>query len=182
MAAAAPRNPDTPSGVSHARCAYPVESTLRAARERMEDDARIPPAEPGDAATVDLARFRASRALRRRLAVLDALEQAIGRRDAIAVWDIIDDPEMLRALPREVREEAIVSVHLPPRVHRAPIHLYRHQHRLAQLGDEPFITPMDDGTPTGTADVSDTRALEFPHARGVSRPRRSSGSPTGEAR
>lgn len=127
----------------------------------MTEDGTLPPATDA----VDLARYRARRALQRRLALLAELEGAIGRRDSTAMWDIIDEPAMERGLPREVREEAIVIAHLPADVHRAPVHLYRHQHALAQLGDEPFIVPAgdDDGRDT-SRDAPAPRAIDFPRA------------------
>jgi hypothetical protein len=88
--------------------------------------------------SLDFERYRARRVRAQVLSLLDDLRAAIERRDAQAVWDVLDEATAVRTLPRAVREEALVIVRLSRKSHRAPIRLYQFQEQLRQLGDEPL--------------------------------------------
>ena len=97
----------------------------------------------GGTQTVDLARYRAKRMRQRLLLVVDRLLRAIEQRDVERVWHLLDDPEAYRCIPANVREEALVMAHLPARSLRAPLRLYRYQHLLRRLDDEPLESSVD---------------------------------------
>jgi hypothetical protein len=92
----------------------------------------------GDAPTVDFAQYRARRHRLRLLDLLDALIVAMERRDAQAVWDLLDEEDAVRSFPAGVRQEALMMVRLPRGSLRAPIRSYEFYHQLQQLADEPM--------------------------------------------
>jgi hypothetical protein len=92
----------------------------------------------GDAPTVDFAQYRARRHRLRLLDLLDALIIAMERRDAQAVWDLLDEEDAVRSFPAGVRQEALMMVRLPRASLRAPIRSYEFYHQLQQLADEPM--------------------------------------------
>lgn len=91
-----------------------------------------------DAPTVDFAQYRARRHRLRLLDLLDTLIIAMERRDAQAVWDILDEEDAVRSFPAGVRQEAMMMVRLPRGSLRAPIRTYEFHHQLRQLADEPM--------------------------------------------
>jgi hypothetical protein len=92
----------------------------------------------GDAPTVDFAQYRARRHRMRLLDLLDALIAAMERRDGQAVWDLLDEEDVVRSFPAGVRQEALLMVRLPRGSLRAPIRAYEFYHQLQQLADEPM--------------------------------------------
>ena len=97
----------------------------------------------GGTEMVDLSRYRAQRMRRRLSLVVDRLLRAIAQRDAERVWHLLDDPESYRYIPSNVREEALAMAQLPIGSLRAPVRLYRYEHLLRRLGDEPFEGVME---------------------------------------
>lgn len=91
-----------------------------------------------DVPAVDFAQYRARRHRLRLLDLLDALIIAMERRDAQAVWDVLDDEDVVRAFPAGVRQEALMMSRLPRGSLRAPIRAYEFYHQLQQLADEPM--------------------------------------------
>jgi hypothetical protein len=106
-----------------------------------DDDIRA----EGGTKTVDLARYRARRMRQRLLLVVERLLRAIEQRDAERVWWLLDDPEAYRCIPATVREEALMMAQLPVTSLRAPVRLYRYQHLLRRLGDEPLASAEEQG-------------------------------------
>lgn len=92
----------------------------------------------GDAPSVDFAQYRARRHRMRLLDLLDALIAAMERRDAQAVWDLLDEEDVVRSFPAGVRQEALTMARLPRGSLRAPIRAYEFYHQLQQLADEPM--------------------------------------------
>jgi hypothetical protein len=92
---------------------------------------------------VDLARYRARRIRERLLVRLDAIHAAIERRDVDRVLALLDEEEAYRFVPATVRREAITMAQLPPASFRAPIQLFRYEHLLRRLGDEPMEATPD---------------------------------------
>jgi hypothetical protein len=90
----------------------------------------------GDVPTVDFAQYRARRHRLRLLDLLDALIIAMERRDEQAVWDLLDEEDVVRSFPSGVRQEALVMSRLPRGSLRAPIRAYEFYHQLQQLADE----------------------------------------------
>jgi hypothetical protein len=138
-------------------CVHPVESTGRAAPHRsmvtIDDDGGRGGAS-GDAPAVDFAQYRARRHRLRLLDLLDTLIVAMERRDEQAVWDLLDEEDVVRSFPSGVRQEALMMSRLPRGSLRAPIRTYEFYHQLQQLADEPM------------AQVADPRqlSLDFPSA------------------
>jgi hypothetical protein len=99
--------------------------------------------ESGGGTTYDFARFRARRIRERLLALLDTLAAAIDRRDLPAVWRVLDAGDACRCFPPGLREEALTIASLPLGKVQVPIRLYRYQHLLTQLGDEPLDIACD---------------------------------------
>lgn len=97
----------------------------------------------GDALTVDFAQYRARRHRLRLLDLLDALVIAMERRDAQAVWDLLDEDDAVRSFPAGVRQEALMMVRLPRGSFRAPVRTYEFYHQLQQLADEPMPQVAD---------------------------------------
>jgi hypothetical protein len=97
----------------------------------------------GDAPTVDFAQYRARRHRLRLLDLLDALIIAMERRDEQAVWDILDEEDVVRSFPAGVRQEALMMSRLPRGSLRAPIRTYEFYHQLQQLADEPMPQVVD---------------------------------------
>lgn len=95
------------------------------------------------ATTYDFATFRARRIRERLLALLDTLAVAIERRDLGAVWRVLDAGDASRCFPPGLREEALMIAALPITSFRAPIRLYRYQHLLMHLGDDPLEVACD---------------------------------------
>jgi hypothetical protein len=95
------------------------------------------------ATTYDFARFRARRIRERLLVLLDTLAAAIERRDLPAVWRVLDAGDACRCFPPGLREEALTIASLPVGRIQVPIRLYRYQHLLTQLGDEPLEIACD---------------------------------------
>jgi hypothetical protein len=92
----------------------------------------------GDAPTVDFAQYRARRHRLRLLDLLDSLIIAMERRDEQAVWDLLDEEDVVRSFPSGVRQEALLMSRLPRGSVRAPIRAYEFYHQLQQLADEPM--------------------------------------------
>jgi hypothetical protein len=135
---------------------------------------------------VDLARYRARRIRERLLARLDAIHAAIERRDLDRVLALLDEEEAYRFVPATVRREAITMAQLPPASLRAPIQLFRYEHLLRRLGDEPMeATPdavqlaLDLAPPAPPAAATEGSARELPFRALPFRDRR---SPHGSAR
>jgi len=105
----------------------------------VEDDGAI----ADGAAMIDFSRYRARRVREQLIALLDQLHVAIERRDVYRVQAVLDTAEKYRCLPAGVREEAIEMAQLPPTSLRAPMRLYRYQHLLWRLADEPMDTALD---------------------------------------
>lgn len=147
-----------------------------AGREPPTDAERASP----DATMLDLSRFRARRIRERLLSLIDLLLVAIAHRDVQAVWDILDETDALRCFPAVVREEALRIVHLPLASERPPLHLYRYQYTLAQLGDEPVeqgADPDQIAIPLPATPVREPpRTLRFPDPPVGDAPARSSAS------
>jgi hypothetical protein len=122
--------------------------------------------ESAGATTVDFTRYRARRIRERLLALLETLAGAIERRDLAAVWRVLDAGDACRCFPPGLREEALWLARLPVGSHQAPMRLYRYQHLLTQLGDEPLEVACDptrldvDAAPATRA--SAVRELWFP--------------------
>lgn len=106
-----------------------------------EEEAAAP--ERHGTTTYDLARFRARRIRERLLALLDTLAIAIERRDLGSVWRVLDAGDACRCFPPGLREEALMIAALPIDSFRAPMRLYRYQHLLMQLTDEPLEVACD---------------------------------------
>jgi hypothetical protein len=134
---------------------------------------------------VDLARYRARRIRERLLARLDAIHAAIERRDVDRVLALLDDEEAYRFVPATVRREAITMAQLPPASLRAPIQLFRYEHLLRRLGDEPMEATPDavqlalDLAPPAPPAVQERDVRELPFRALSFRDRR---SPNGSAR
>jgi hypothetical protein len=134
---------------------------------------------------VDLARYRARRIRERLLARLDAIHAAIERRDLDRVLALLDEEEAYRFVPATVRREAITMAQLPPASLRAPIQLFRYEHLLRRLGDEPMEASPDavqlalDLAPPPPPTPIEAGARELPFRAPLSRDRR---SPQGGAR
>ena len=127
-------------------CAHPVESTQRAAPTRSMvtiDDDGDRGGESGDSPAVDFAEYRARRHRLRLLDLLDALIIAMERRDEQAVWDLLDDEDVVRSFPSGVRQEALMMSRLPRSSLRAPIRAYEFFHQLQQLANEPMAPAAD---------------------------------------
>jgi hypothetical protein len=132
-----------------------------------------PDAEPSPSArTYDFSRYRARRVRERLLVLLDALTNAIERRDLRAVWAVLDESDASRCFPPALRDEALTIAQLPPTALRAPLRLYRYRYLLTQLGDEPLELATDPAQltidaglaapPSGSPPV---RVLQFPGTR-----------------
>ena len=148
------------------------------AAARFRDAVRSELADADDAATgpdgtttFDFSRFRARRVRERLLALLDTLAVAIDRRDLAAVWRVLDTGEACRCFPPGLREEALTIAQLPIGSFRAPIRLYRYQHLLVRLGDEPLEVACDpaqlvidlaSSSPAAAPRPSAVRELSFP--------------------
>jgi hypothetical protein len=121
------------------------------------------------ATTYDFARFRARRIRERLLVLLDTLAAAIDRRDLPAVWRVLDAGDACRCFPPGLRDEALTIASLPLGTFHVPLRLYRYQHLLTQLGDEPLEIACDpsrldiDAAPPARATT--VRALWFPNGR-----------------
>jgi hypothetical protein len=121
------------------------------AAARFRDAVRFEPAEaeeeaargPAGTTTLDFSRFRARRVRERLLGLLETLAVAIDRRDIAAVWRVLDTGEACRCFPPGLREEALMLAQLPIGSFRAPMRLYRYQHLLTRLGDEPLEVACD---------------------------------------
>jgi hypothetical protein len=113
---------------------------VAAERTDAEEDAA---SESSGAATYDFARYRARRIRERLLVLLDTLAVAIDRRDLPAVWRVLDAGDACRCFPPGLREEALAIASLPMGQIQVPIRLYRYQHLLTQLGDEPLEIACD---------------------------------------
>jgi hypothetical protein len=128
---------------------------------------------------VDLARYRARRIRERLLARLDAIHAAIERRDLDRVLALLDEEEAYRFVPAVVRREAITMAQLPPASLRAPIQLFRYEHLLRRLGDEPMEASPDavqlalDLSPPPPPAPTDAGARELPFRTLPLRDRRS---------
>jgi hypothetical protein len=97
----------------------------------------------GEAPAVDFAQYRARRHRLRLLELLDALIVAMERRDLQAVWDLLDEEDVVRSFPSGVRQEALMMSRLPRGSLRAPIRAYEFYHQLQQLADEPMSQVAD---------------------------------------
>jgi hypothetical protein len=97
----------------------------------------------GDAPSVDFAQYRARRHRLRLLDLLDTLIVAMERRDEQAVWDLLDEEDVVRSFPPGVRQEALMMSRLPRGSLRAPIRAYEFYHQLQQLADEPMAQVTD---------------------------------------
>jgi hypothetical protein len=98
------------------------------------------------ATTYDFTRYRARRIRERLIVLLDSLAAAIERRDLAAVWRVLDTGDACRCFPPGLRDEALAIVRLPLGTHHVPLRLYRYQHLLTQLGDEPLEVACDPAT------------------------------------
>jgi hypothetical protein len=118
----------------------------------------------GDAPTVDFAQYRARRHRLRLLDLLDALIIAMERRDEQAVWDLLDEEDVVRSFPAGVRQEALMMSRLPHGSLRAPIRAYQFYHQLQQLADEPMPQVADPRqfTLELTSPGTDRSAVPFP--------------------
>jgi hypothetical protein len=96
-----------------------------------------------DAPAVDFTQYRARRHRLRLLDLLDALIIAMERRDEQAVWDLLDEEDVVRNFPSGVRQEALMMSRLPAGSLRAPIRAYEFYHQLQQLADEPMAQITD---------------------------------------
>jgi hypothetical protein len=96
-----------------------------------------------DSPSVDFAQYRARRHRLRLLDLLDALIVAMERRDEQAVWDLLDEEDVVRSFPSGVRQEALMMSRLPRGSLRAPIRAYEFYHQLQQLADEPMAQIAD---------------------------------------
>ena len=94
--------------------------------------------ESGGGTTYDFARYRARRIRERLLELLDTLAEGIENRDLAAVWRVLDAADACRCFPPGLREEALTIARLPFGTFHVPLRLYRYQHLLTQLGDEPI--------------------------------------------
>jgi len=117
--------------------------------------------ESGGATTYDFMRYRTRRIRERLLVLLDTLNVAIERRDLAAVWRVLDAGDACRCFPPGLREEALRIARLPLDTFRVPMRLYRYQHLLTQLGDEPLEIACD---PT-QLDVNAVPPMRTPAAR-----------------
>ncbi len=96
-----------------------------------------------DVSSVDFAQYRARRLRARLLELLDLLVVAMERRDVQAVWDVLDDADVVRWFPQGIREEALTIARLSRTSFRAPIKVFRFYHQLQQLADEPIDLTAD---------------------------------------
>jgi hypothetical protein len=85
------------------------------------------------------------------LAYLEELCTALLAHDAIAVHRLLAHP-LARALPRQVREEAIAISRANPSSLRAPIQTLRFYHQTLQLGDSDAGADRS-GTESGEGDA-----------------------------
>jgi hypothetical protein len=115
------------------------------AEDEFRTDAGASPEtkEPRGAEAIDIARYRARRIRERLLARLGDIHAAIERRDVEGVLALLDEEETYRYVPAGVRREAITMAQLPPTSLRAPIQLFRYEHLLRRLGDEPMEAEPD---------------------------------------
>jgi len=111
-----------------------------AERVNAEEEAA---SESGGGTTYDFAQFRARRIRERLLALLDTLADAIESRDLAAVWRVLDAADACRCFPPGLREEALTIARMPLGGAPVPIRLYRYQHLLTQLGDDPIEIACD---------------------------------------
>ena len=79
-------------------------------------------------------RRRRDDALTRFLAYLVEIEQALARRDAMAVTALLRKRTATH-MPREVREELLLISRAPRESLRAPVQFLRFQHRMRQLAE-----------------------------------------------
>jgi hypothetical protein len=128
----------------------------------VEEDAG---SESAGAPTLDFSRYRARRIRWQLLGLLEALRDAIERRDLGAVWAAIDEADSCRSFPLAVREEALTIAQMSPTVHRAPLRLFRYHYLLSQLGDEPLevaLTPSQLALDVAPAPSGATPVRELP--------------------
>jgi hypothetical protein len=103
-------------------------------------------------------RRRRDDALTRFLAYLVEIEQALMRRDAMAVTALLRKRTATH-MPREIREELLLISRAPRESLRAPVQFLRFQHRMRQLAEG------GEHLPTAQTELS----LEAKRAAGIAR-------------